>query len=486
MGTPAGFSVAGIDVSSHDHNTGPIDWAAVAASGVQFAYVKATEGQSYLNPYFHGDYNAAKAQGILTGAYVFARPDKRDPVGEANYFMDRAEWVNDSQTLVPFLDLEWPYGSLNLPACWGLTPAEMVNYVRAFVDTVYRRTGRAMMIYTNTNWWNPCTGNNASFGNHPLDLASYTNAAPTRLPAGWSSFAIWQYAAGNTSVPGNFDKDVFNGDYPALTQLAGDVPAGAPPISLFTHVNNRYVTADNGGTAPLIANRTAPGVWEKFDLIDAGGGFVALRSRANGRYVTAENGGASPLIANRYVIGAWEKFKVVTNSDGSISLNANANGLWVSIDNPGGGPLRANRPANGLWEKFDKLGPPPVLSLNAKATGMWVSADNGGRSPLIANRPVVDTWEKFDVVEAGDGFVALRAHANGRYVSADWGGAAPLIANRTAVGAWERFKIVANSDGTVSLLANANGLWVSTDNLQGGPMRANRGANGPWEKFVRV
>ena len=38
------YSVTGIDVSSHDHSTYPIDWASVAAGGVDFAYVKATEG----------------------------------------------------------------------------------------------------------------------------------------------------------------------------------------------------------------------------------------------------------------------------------------------------------------------------------------------------------------------------------------------------------------------------------------------------------
>jgi hypothetical protein len=32
-------------------------------------------------------------------------------------------------------------------------------------------------------------------------------------------------------------------------------------------VNGQYVTAEDGGASPLIANRTAVGVWEKFDLI---------------------------------------------------------------------------------------------------------------------------------------------------------------------------------------------------------------------------
>jgi len=38
-------------------------------------------------------------------------------------------------------------------------------------------------------------------------------------------------------------------------------------VSLLALVNNRYVTAENAGAAPLIANRTAIGPWEQFDLV---------------------------------------------------------------------------------------------------------------------------------------------------------------------------------------------------------------------------
>ena len=38
---------------------------------------------------------------------------------------------------------------------------------------------------------------------------------------------------------------------------------------------------------------------------------MSLRAQVNGRYVVAENAGAAPLIANRTAIGAWEKFDLV-------------------------------------------------------------------------------------------------------------------------------------------------------------------------------
>jgi hypothetical protein len=77
-----------------------------------------------------------------------------------------------------------------------------------------------------------------------------------------------------------------------------------------------------------------------------------LRAHANGRYVTAESGGSKPLIANRTAIGPWEKFRLVVNSDGTISLLAGANGRYVTAANAGSEPLIADRTAVGPWEKF--------------------------------------------------------------------------------------------------------------------------------------
>jgi GH25 family lysozyme M1 (1,4-beta-N-acetylmuramidase) len=484
----AGWAVQGVDVSSHDHNLGGIDWRGVANTGVQFAYVKATEGSTYTNPHFHDDYNSAKAAGILTGAYTYARPDRRTPVQDADYFMQRAEWANDTQTLIPFLDLEWPYDPYRsqLGDCWGLNPTDMVNWIRAFVDRFYQLTGRNMMIYTNTYWWNPCTNNNTSFGANPLDLSSYTTNAPTALPAGWSKFAIWQYAPGNPSVAGDFDRDTFNGTYAELTGLTGNIPASSPPFALLAHVNGSYVTAENAGNGNLIANRSAPGPWESFEIVDGGEGYIALRSRSNGRYVSADRAGAAPLIANRPWVSLWEQFTLINNPDGSISLKARVNGLFVTADNHGNGPLIAKMPWNSLWEQFDKVvGTPPTICLKAAVNGQYVSAEFAGKAPLIANKPWCSLWEQFDVINAGSGWVALRSRVTSRFVTAEHAGNGPLLAIRPWVSLWERFRLIDNGDGTVSLQAQVNGKYVSADNAGRGSLIANRPWNSLWERFVR-
>ncbi len=136
--------------------------------------------------------------------------------------------------------------------------------------------------------------------------------------------------------------------------LFGAAPASSV-ISLRAHANGDIVTAENAGASCLIANRTAIGTWEQFDLLHNPDGSVSFRAHANGDIVTAENGGASCLIANRTAVGPWEQFDLIDNPDGSVSFRAHANGDIVTADNAGASPLIANRTAIGPWEEFDLL-----------------------------------------------------------------------------------------------------------------------------------
>jgi hypothetical protein len=137
--------------------------------------------------------------------------------------------------------------------------------------------------------------------------------------------------------------------------LDGTATVPTSAISLRAHANGLYVCADNAGASPLIANRTAIGPWETFDLLDAGNGTIALRAHANNEIVTADNAGAAALIANRTTVGGWETFQLIHNSDGSVSLLALADNDYVTAENAGASPLIANRTAIGPWEEFDLI-----------------------------------------------------------------------------------------------------------------------------------
>jgi GH25 family lysozyme M1 (1,4-beta-N-acetylmuramidase) len=224
---PSGATLQGLDVSNYQ---GAVNWGAVAAGGASFAYIKATEGTGFVDGQFAGNSAGSAAAGLAHGAYHFALPDRSSGASQANFFVNHGGgWVADGSTLPPVIDMEYnPYG----PTCYGLSKGQMAAWVADFSNTVHARTGRWPAIYTTTNWWSTCTGNNAGFGADPLWIARYSST-PGALPAGWSFYSFWQYADGGV-FPG--DQDIFSGSADELHFFASNTgpvvlqnPVIAPP-----------------------------------------------------------------------------------------------------------------------------------------------------------------------------------------------------------------------------------------------------------------
>jgi GH25 family lysozyme M1 (1,4-beta-N-acetylmuramidase) len=211
---PAGLP--GMDVSSHQGN---VNWSSAWANGARFAYVKATEGTYYTNPYFAQQYNGSYNVGMIRGAYHFARPDTTSGATQANYFVDHGGgWSRDGKTLPGALDIEYnPYGS----TCYGLSQSAMRTWISSFINQYRARTSRYAVIYTTTNWWNTCIGNyNAWSSTSPLWIARYSSTVGT-LPPGYSVYSFWQWASSGV-FPG--DQDVWNGTWDRLKVLACNGP----------------------------------------------------------------------------------------------------------------------------------------------------------------------------------------------------------------------------------------------------------------------
>ncbi|MZD04380.1 lysozyme, partial [Streptomyces sp. SID5785] len=193
----------GVDVSSHQRN---VAWSTLWKSGVKWAYVKATEGKSYRNPYFAQQYRGSYNVGMIRGAYHFATPNTASGTAQANYFVDHGGgWSRDGKTLPGVLDIEYnPYGS----SCYGKSSGQLVSWIRDFLKRYKARTGRDAVIYTSTTWWKQCTGNYRGFGStNPLWVARYASSVGA-LPAGWSFHTMWQHTSSGPTVG---DHNKFNG-----------------------------------------------------------------------------------------------------------------------------------------------------------------------------------------------------------------------------------------------------------------------------------
>lgn len=186
---------------------------------------------------------------------------------------------------------------------------------------------------------------------------------PANLPGGttWAFnhpfFILLNQAVGGNWFPGP------DGTTPAVNDVLVDyvrvyqagTTTNPPPQetdSLRALANNTFVSAENAGASPLVANRTAVGTWEQFRVIDNGDGTISLQSVANNLFVTVDSGNGTRLIASRATIGSAEKFRRVTQSNGTVALQALANNLYVSADLNIGSVLVANRAAPSTWEQF--------------------------------------------------------------------------------------------------------------------------------------
>jgi len=170
--------VAGNDTSHYQHNprrSPSLDWKAVAGDGVKFAFLKATEGSSYTDPYFKADWAATASNGIYRGAYHFARPSRGSAKSQADYFVSRIGPQRGRGTLPPVLDLE---------ATGGLGPKALITWTRTFLQEVQARTGRDPIIYVSPYFWIDHLANSTAFHNYPLWVAHYGVSQPM-VPGGW-------------------------------------------------------------------------------------------------------------------------------------------------------------------------------------------------------------------------------------------------------------------------------------------------------------
>ncbi|HWO18892.1 MAG TPA: GH25 family lysozyme [Kofleriaceae bacterium] len=201
-----GPTVAGIDVSFHQ---GDIDWPAVRAGGVEFAFIRAADGVDRADPEFARNWGAAGAQGLLRGAYQFFRP-AQDPIAQADLMLGML--AGSSGELPPALAVE---------ATGELTPPEIEAAVRAWLDRVRPALGREPILYTGFYFWRDEVGA-PDLTSSPLWHAQYTSAACPRIAPPWRDWAFWQHS--NTGrvagIAVDVDLDIWNGTREELASFA--------------------------------------------------------------------------------------------------------------------------------------------------------------------------------------------------------------------------------------------------------------------------
>ena len=97
------YPVRGVDVSSYQ---GEIDWKTLSSQNLSFAFIKATEGSSLVDPCFDYNYEQAQKTDLRIGAYHFFSYDSSGE-DQAENFISTVSKIDNM--LPPVIDLEF-YG----------------------------------------------------------------------------------------------------------------------------------------------------------------------------------------------------------------------------------------------------------------------------------------------------------------------------------------------------------------------------------------
>ncbi|WP_329318008.1 glycoside hydrolase family 25 protein [Streptomyces sp. NBC_01262] len=196
------MTVRGVDVASYQATDYSI-------RGLDFAFIKITEGTTYTNPKWVAERKTARDAGLVTGFYHFIRPG--NVTKQADYFLSKIT-LRAGDILA--LDWEDP----------GVTCAQKDAWIRY----VQKKTpGHRVILYCNYDYWT--NRDTTSFAGDGLWIARY-NGKPGQ-PGIKAAWRFHQY----TSTPidtnvGNFtDKAALRTWAGASSSATGSAPKPTPP-----------------------------------------------------------------------------------------------------------------------------------------------------------------------------------------------------------------------------------------------------------------
>ncbi len=299
---------------------GTVNWSQISPRPV-LVMCKASEGVNTQDATFKGNWSNLKTLNIRRGAYHFFRLGL-DPAHQFDNYQKAITQAGGFQAgdLPPVLDVE------NLEAATPQLRQAAPDAIKSWLDRAQSFSGQTPMIYTNLYQWSLISGRNGKVppawtANYPLWLAwfpdhpdHFSTPPATVMPAGWTQWAIWQYAKDGRidglAVP--VDLDILSDWFAQQLNPGGPVtPGPQPPLP---------PSPTPPATPPSPGPSPAPPVYQG-TVIAPSGLNVRTGPTTSAQIIKA-------LPAGTKVSG--EKIKVVSPGEAWLEINAPLNG-WCAI-----------------------------------------------------------------------------------------------------------------------------------------------------------
>lgn len=205
--------IYGIDVS---HWQGDIDWGNISRTGIGHAYVKATQGATFIDHRFKSNFSSAISNGLQAGCYHFLSANT-GLQSQIDSFLRQYEPLHGANNLPPCMDIEWDYNSAGVDR-WSTKSRSFVeDKSQGWMEGIELRLGVSPIFYTNKFWWQRHLGASNrflnAFGVWMSRYGGYGNDAPDMM-AGYR-WVMWQFTdrASILGVSGGVDANLMASDF---------------------------------------------------------------------------------------------------------------------------------------------------------------------------------------------------------------------------------------------------------------------------------
>ncbi len=195
------YHVRGIDVSGHQ---GDIDWQQVANEDIHFAYIKATEGTTFVDKKFADNWAQASETDLKIGAYHFLSYESPGTTQADNFIktVPRTEGM-----MPPMIDIEFEILTV-LP-----DTEVVVEHIRDLITKIEEHYDQVPILYVNIDSYKRFIIDN--FEDYPIWFCDINR--PPNIPDG-REWTIWQHShtgqiRGIKDGAANVDLNVYKGSY---------------------------------------------------------------------------------------------------------------------------------------------------------------------------------------------------------------------------------------------------------------------------------
>jgi GH25 family lysozyme M1 (1,4-beta-N-acetylmuramidase) len=278
----------GIDVSAHQGN---IDWDAVKASGIEFAIIRISYGQSAVDAKAIRNIEECIRVGMPFGVYTYSYAlNVENAINEANLVIKTLAAYKNKIKFPVIIDMEDADG---YKSKHGMPSNDTLVSICEKECLMFEEAGYYAAIYASKSWFDTKL-NSSKLDRFDKWMAWWSSSASSKFDH--NAYGLWQYSSKGTvnGISGNVDMNESFKDYPSMINTENS----SSTTSTTSKKSNEEIAQE------VINGNWGNGDERKTNLTNAGYDYNAIQAIVNEK-CSQSSKKSNEEIADEIIAGKW-------------------------------------------------------------------------------------------------------------------------------------------------------------------------------------